>query len=205
MASRDLHLRLEASASAPAHLTWQLEAGYLRLASWTDREDTVTLGVWGPGELVIPSLIGCSPIAFLTLSAVRLRQVEPSAQQRDAFLRNYSLQTATLLRITRSRPAESRLFQVLLWLGGRFGHASPSAVRLSFEAMNLTHRNLADISGLTRVTVTKALSHFRQAGFLEKEGSDEVLHRDALESLRRDAPPSSRGAPLHHPEPSATP
>jgi hypothetical protein len=41
--------------------------------------------------------------------------------------------------------------------------------------MNLTHRNLADISGLTRVTVTKAMSQFRQAGTLVREGEDDWL------------------------------
>ena len=41
--------------------------------------------------------------------------------------------------------------------------------------MNLTHRHLADIAGTTRVTVTKALTRFRQEGSLLKEGTDELL------------------------------
>jgi CRP-like cAMP-binding protein len=51
--------------------------------------------------------------------------------------------------------------------------------------MNLTHRNLAEISGLTRVTVTKALSLYRQQGYLIKEGSDELMIREALPLLQR--------------------
>jgi biotin operon repressor len=51
--------------------------------------------------------------------------------------------------------------------------------------MNLTHRHLAEISGLTRVTVTKAISHFRQEGYLLKEGCDELLLRQALPQLQR--------------------
>lgn len=190
MTSRDLQLRLEAAASVPASLTWQIEEGYLRLATCNDRQESVTLGVWGPGELVMPTLIGCAPIELLTLSAARLREVQPLPDQREGFLLNQTLQTATLLRISRSRPAEARLFQVLLWLGERFGRVNSRGVSLSFEAMNLTHRNLAEISGLTRVTVTKVLSHFRQAGYLQKEGSDELLHPDSLQHLRR------RGTPL---------
>jgi hypothetical protein len=183
MPNRDLQLRLEAAASVPVNLPWQIEAGYLRLASRNDRDESVTLGVWGPGELVIPSLIGCFPIEVITISAVKLREVEPSTQQRDAFLLNQSLQTITLLRITRSRPAETRLFQVLLWLGERFGQDSTRGVCLSFEELNLTHQNLAEISGLTRVTVTKALSHFRKAGLLQKEGDDDLLLRGSLDAL----------------------
>jgi CRP-like cAMP-binding protein len=41
--------------------------------------------------------------------------------------------------------------------------------------MNLTHRQLAEIAGMTRVTVTKALSHYRQVGMMVREGNDELL------------------------------
>jgi CRP-like cAMP-binding protein len=41
--------------------------------------------------------------------------------------------------------------------------------------MNLTHRNLADMTGMTRVTITKALIRFRQEGRLFKQGNDELL------------------------------
>lgn len=41
--------------------------------------------------------------------------------------------------------------------------------------MNLTHRHLAQISGMTRVRVTKSLSAFRQEGRLTKLGNDELL------------------------------
>ena len=46
---------------------------------------------------------------------------------------------------------------------------------LCFEELHLTHRNLAEISGLTRVTVTKAISQFRQTGSLVREGQDDWL------------------------------
>jgi CRP-like cAMP-binding protein len=86
-----------------------------------------------------------------------------------------SQQISTLLKFTRTRPAEARLFQLLTWMGERFGRVSRRGVSLCFEDLNLTHRNLAEISGLTRVTVTKAISQFRQAGYLVREGEDEWL------------------------------
>ena len=96
-----------------------------------------------------------------------------------------SLQASTLLRLSRVRPAESTLFPLLLWLGERFGRVSSRGVSLCFDDMNLTHRHLAEISGLTRVTVTKAITHFRQRGYLRKEGADELLLREALPNLQR--------------------
>lgn len=123
---------LGSGQSLPCHLGWRIEDGYLRMTSWSDQAETITLGLWGPGDLVIPSLIELEPV-------------------------------------------ETRLFRLLVWLGERFGRVSRRGVSLSFQEMNLTHRQLAEIAGMTLVTVTKALSHYRQAGMMVREGNDELL------------------------------
>jgi CRP-like cAMP-binding protein len=41
--------------------------------------------------------------------------------------------------------------------------------------MNLTHKALADISGLTRVTVTKMLNRFKQEGLLQQVSKDDLF------------------------------
>lgn len=187
MSARDLHLSLQAAAAVPCNLNWRVEDGYLRVASWSAQAERFTLGLWGPGELVIPSLIAVEPLQLLALSAIRVEEVNPSAEEREAFLLHQSLQISTLLRLSRARPAELRLFQLLLWIGERFGRISSRGVSLSLEDMNLANRQLAEISGLTRVTVTKATSHFRQEGFLVKDGPDELLLREALHHLQRQA------------------
>jgi CRP-like cAMP-binding protein len=127
---------------------------------------------------VIPSLITIAPLQLLALSSARVEEVTPSPQERETFLLDQSLQTSTLLRLSRTRPAEVRLFQLLLWIGERFGRVSSRGVSLSFDDMNLTHRHLGEISGLTRVTVTKALIRFRQEGRIARQGDDELLRLD---------------------------
>jgi len=187
MAARHLHLSLHAGADVPGHLSWRIDEGYLLISSWSDRGDPFTLGLWGPGELVIPSLVTQAPMHLHALSTAQVEEAYPSDLERENFLLLQCLQTSTLLRLGRTRPAESRLFQLLLWMGERFGRVSRRGVSLSFEEMNLTHRHLAEISGLTRVTVTKAISHFRQAGYLIKEGHDELLLPEALDHLQRES------------------
>lgn len=187
MTARNLQLSLQAAATVPCNLNWRIEDGYLRVASWSDQGESCTFGLWGPGDLVIPSLITVKPLQLLALSSARVEEADPSPAEREAFLLDQSLQTGTLLRLSRTRPAESRLFQLLLWIGERFGRVNSRGVSLSFDDMNLTHRHLAAISGLTRVTVTKAISHFRQEGYLLKDGPDELLLREALPQLQRQA------------------
>lgn len=185
MTARSLHLSLQASAVVPNTLNWRIEDGYLRLATTDAQGQLLTLGLWGPGDLVIPSLITVSPMHLLALSVARVVEAQPERQEREAFLVDQVLQTSTLLRLSRTRPAEQRLLQLLLWIGQRFGRVSSRGVSLSFADMNLTHRSLAEISGLTRVTVTKAISRFREDGYLLKDGVDDLLIKEALAPLQQ--------------------
>ncbi len=178
MSPRHLELSLHSGSSVPCNLTWRIEEGYLRAASWGQHGESITLGLWGPGDLVIPTLIAVDPLQLLALSSIRLVEVSPSGEDREAFLLGQSQQISTLLKFSRTRPAEARLFELLIWIGSRFGRVSRRGVSLSFDELNLTHRNLAEISGLTRVTVTKAISQFRQAGSLVREGEDDWLFQE---------------------------
>lgn len=175
MTSRHLELSLHPGSTIPCNLSWRIEDGYLRVTSWGDQGESFTLGIWGPGDLVIPALMAFDPLQLSALSTIRLVEATPNPDQREAFLVSQSQQISTLLKLSRTRPAEVRLFRLLTWMGERFGRVSRRGVSLCFEDLNLTHRNLAEISGLTRVTVTKAISQFRQAGTLVREGEDDWL------------------------------
>lgn len=175
MTPRQIELSLHPGSTVPNNLSWQIDDGYLQVAGLGDQGESITLGIWGPGDLVIPQLMAFEPFQLLSLSAIRLQEATPDPGEREAFLLRQSQQISVLLRLSRTRPAEVRLFQLLTWMGRRFGRVSRRGVSLCFEEMNLTHRNLAEISGLTRVTVTKAISHFRQAGYLVREGEDDWL------------------------------
>lgn len=175
MSPRQLELSLHSGPSVPCNLSWRIEDGYLRAASWGQHGESFTLGIWGPGDLVIPTLMVVDPLQLLSLSAIRLLEISPTGSDREAFLLGQAQQISTLLKLSRIRPAEARLFELLIWIGKRFGRVSRRGVSLCLEELNLTHRDLAEISGLTRVTVTKAISQFRAAGTLVREGQDDWL------------------------------
>lgn len=188
MPDRCLRLCLRAGESLPCNVAWRIEDGYLRVVSWGEESDPHTLGIWGPGDLVIPGLIDLEPLELCSLSGIQVQEELPTPEENQRFLVEQLRQTSSLLLLSRVRRAEDRLFQLLLWLGQRFGRVSSRGVSLSFDDMNLTHRQLAEISGATRVTVTKALSRFRNDGFLLKDGVDELLLHHAWPGI---------GAPVH--------
>jgi hypothetical protein len=175
MMEHELKLSLSAGETLPNSVSWMIEEGYLIAASWTDDQEYTILGLWGPGELVIPHLIDIQPLQLISLSAVELEQCHPSQEEEHAFQQQLIRQLSESLRISHIRSADQRLLQLMLWIGERYGRVNSRGVSLSLAGMNLTHRNLALLSGLTRVTVTKALSRFRDGGQLFKLGDDELL------------------------------
>lgn len=166
MSRRCLRLSLRAGETLPSNLCWRVEQGYVWLARWCPGADPLTLGVWGPGELVMPALIGLTGLELRSLSAVVVEEEEASSAMEREFLEEQLRQAAILLLLSRVRPAESRLLQLLDWFGTRFGTMTTEGVVLRFGQKHLTHQQLAEIAGMTRVTVTKALTQFRQSGVL---------------------------------------
>jgi CRP-like cAMP-binding protein len=52
---------------------------------------------------------------------------------------------------------------------------SSRGYRLSLKEMNLTHQALADLCGLTRVTVTKMLNRYKSDGVLQQVSKDDLF------------------------------
>ncbi|MFQ6537657.1 MULTISPECIES: Crp/Fnr family transcriptional regulator [Aphanothece] len=183
MSRRCLRLNLRAGEMLPVDLGWRIEQGYVWLARCCPSGDPLTLGVWGPGELVIPALIGFSGLELRSLSAVVVEEEQPSSTQEREFLEGQLRQASILLLLSRVRPAESRLLHLLDWFGTRFGTMTSQGVMLRFGDRLLTHQQLADIAGMTRVTVTKALTHFRQSGVLATQAGGALLMRVSASEL----------------------
>jgi CRP-like cAMP-binding protein len=82
----------------------------------------------------------------------------------------YALQASASLRIS----------EALLTLAYRFSHGSPAQRTIE---LNLTHQNLAEITGLTRETVSRELKLLRQKGLIAD--SDQVFIIPDLLALER--------------------
>jgi CRP-like cAMP-binding protein len=109
------------------------------------------------------------------LSKVFVEQFEPTKEEIIKFLHLQIRNTEQIYEINRMRSAELRLLALLRWLSLRFGQVSRQGHRLSLKEMNLTHRGLADICGLTRVTVTKNLNRYKALGLLQPAGESDLF------------------------------
>lgn len=164
--TRPLRLTLHPQDVLPEAMSWRLHEGYVRSATWDAEGEAIALGLWGPGDVISTEDPALVPLELQCLTTVVVEHLVLSTEQATWHLRRERQMLAELHGIQRIRSAEARLLSLLHWIGGSFGQVNRHGCRLSLTELNLTHRALADLCGLTRVTVTKLLSRFRQQGVL---------------------------------------
>lgn len=170
-----LRLVLQPNDVLPEGLNWRILDGYIRTATWDEEGDSIALGIWGPGDWVTNAYSVLRPVEVQCLSTVVVEQHYPNAEEILQFLQLQIRNTEEIFQINRIRSAEQRLLMLLRWIGTRFGQVSSKGYRLSLREMNLTHKALADLCGLTRVTVTKNLNRFKALGLLYKVSDDDLM------------------------------
>jgi hypothetical protein len=170
-----LRLTLHPNDVLPEAMSWRVVEGYVRSLTWDQEGDSITLGLWGPGDVISGEDPPLTPLELHCLTTVVVDHLEPTDAEREQHLRRERQMLAELTVIQRVRSADARLLQLLLWIGSSFGQVNRHGCRLSLSELNLTHRGLGDLCGLTRVTVTKILSRFRADGQLLAIGEDDLL------------------------------
>lgn len=175
-----LRLTLLPNDVLPEGLSWRILDGYIRTAAWDADGESITLGLWGPGDWVTNAYSALQPVEVQCLSTVVVEHIHPSTEELIAFLQQQIRNTEEIFEINRIRSADERLLRLLCWIGSRFGQVSSRGHRFSLKDMNLTHKALADLCGLTRVTVTKNLNRYKALGILQKVSeADWLIPSDA--------------------------
>jgi CRP/FNR family transcriptional regulator len=79
------------------------------------------------------------------------------------------------------RQVPSRIARLLLSLAETHGKVTPKGIRVEFR---LTHQDIADLVGSSRVTVTQVLNRFRDSHWIDIESKRVTIHNsNALEEL----------------------
>jgi CRP/FNR family cyclic AMP-dependent transcriptional regulator len=81
------------------------------------------------------------------------------------------------------RQVPSRVARLLVSLAESHGKVTPNGIRVEFP---LTHQEIADLVGSSRVTVTQILNRFRTSHWIQIESKRVTIHNlDALEDMVR--------------------
>jgi CRP-like cAMP-binding protein len=145
---------------------WRIERGVVRTLTWSESGTTVVLGYWGSGDVVGQALSRVQPyqIECVTSVAASYVPLENCDKVLDAIF-CHTQQTEELLSIVRQESVYLRLLQLLTWLARKFGHPVEQGQSLDLQ---LTHQDMAETIGTTRVTITRLLAQFEQSGIIHR-------------------------------------
>ena len=154
-----------------SHDLWIVCRGIVQLGTLFASGDEAVLGFVYPAMPFGLPLTQLNPYEATALTDVVLMKLNQVELETSPLLAQGVLkqlcrrlqQTEALLALISQRRVCDRLRQLLLMLKQEVGQATPEGVRLD---VRLTHQQLANLLGTTRVTITRLLGCLRQEGWL---------------------------------------
>lgn len=145
---------------------WRIETGVVRTLTWLDDGTIVTLGLWGVGDVVSRVLSKAEPYQIECLTPVEATVLPLDREHlvNEALIRHVQ-QLQEFMEIVKCRSVDASLLRFLAWLANKFGHEVEQGQLID---LRLTHQEIAEIIGTTRVTVTRLLNDFEKQGIIER-------------------------------------
>ncbi len=119
-----------------------------------------------------------TPVDLLRLSWDEVQRSDALMRELNRTLIQRLRHTEVLLALRSKRQTSERLIGFLSFLSQFYGHPTPQGIRLEIQ---LTHQQIADALGTTRVTVTRLLGILKKASLI-KIGPDRHLY--VMDELR---------------------
>jgi CRP-like cAMP-binding protein len=155
---------------------WKIETGAVRALTWSEDGTVISLGLWGPEDVVGAVLSKAQPYQIESLTRVQatLQPVGTWPEVTEALVR-HTQQLGEFLEMRQCKPIDASLLRLLGWLSKRFGRQVEQGQLID---LRLTHQEIAEMIGSNRVTVTRMLSTFEKQGIICRQRRNFVLVPD---------------------------
>jgi CRP-like cAMP-binding protein len=145
---------------------WQIDSGVVRTLTWLEDGTNITLGLWGPGDVVSRALSRAEPYEIECLTPVEATVLPLDKwHQVNEVLIEHIQQFQEFMEILHCRSVDVALLRLLTWLAKKFGHEVDKGQQID---LRLTHQEISEILGTTRVTVTRLLNEFEKQGIIQR-------------------------------------
>jgi DNA-binding transcriptional ArsR family regulator len=142
---------------------WRIETGVMRSVTWLEDGTIVAIGLWSAGDIIDQSMAS-ELVKIECLTKVEATLLTEWQQEPEALCAHIR-QLEALAIIRSHKKVDAMLLQLLHWLANKFGRAVEAGRLINFR---LTHQDLAELLGTTRVTITRTLSQFEQQGLIDR-------------------------------------
>jgi CRP-like cAMP-binding protein len=158
---------------------WWIDRGIVKTYTVDDDGRVVNLGYWGEGDVIGESFSLTKPCHLKCLTDVKafVVPVDKCEPLINAIF-NHIRQAEELLCIMHNEDRLRRLWDTLNWLGDKFGIDIELGRLIN---LRLTHQELADTVGITRVTVTKLLKQLENQGIISRPHRYEIILRRTVD------------------------
>ncbi|MCL1494353.1 MAG: Crp/Fnr family transcriptional regulator [Pseudanabaena sp. Salubria-1] len=155
---------------------WRIKTGIVRTMTWDEDGNQIVLGLWNEGDIVGSLMSTLEPYQIQCLNDVEV-EILPSIlwEQASTAIITHCQQTQQLLSIAHCRTIDLKLKKFLAWLSDKFGQPCDRGILIDLK---LTHQDIADTIGSTRVTMTRSLNQLRVQGLLSWENHYLTLHQN---------------------------
>ena len=145
---------------------WQIRSGMMKTSTYLEDGAMLVLGIWGPRDLVGPVLTSVQPYRIECLTQVTAIPLSiDNHPQLSRLLFEHVNQLEELMIIRSYRKIEIMVLKLLVWMSKRYGSSSGTGQLID---LRLTHQDLADVLGTTRVSITRSLAQLEQQGVIER-------------------------------------
>lgn len=155
---------------------WKIESGAVRTSTWLEDGTLIILGIWGPGDIVGQALTKVQPYQIECITQVKANCIlVDETHQLTEMLLSHIQQLEELAIIRSHKRIEPMLIKLLSWLAQKFGREAATGQLID---LRLTHQELAEILGATRVTITRTINQLEQQGLIERLPLHRILLRE---------------------------
>jgi Crp-like helix-turn-helix domain len=137
---------------------WQIESGVVRTSTWGVEGSIIPLGFWGMNDIVGAPLSYIKPYQIDCLTDVTVRILPSTLPYPPDAMISHIQQMEELLKIMHICSIEQRLLSFLMWFAKKFGQETEDGQIIK---VRLTHQEISEMIGSTRVTVTRLLQKFQ--------------------------------------------
>jgi CRP-like cAMP-binding protein len=145
----------------------QISSGIIRTVTYLEDGTPVVLGLWGPGDIVGAMLSHINPYYIECFTAVEaIPLAVEDTESLLLFVQSHLKQIEEFTLIRSEKTVEIKLLRLLAWLAQKF--VKDQDRQGQFIDLRLTHQDLADIVGTTRVTITRLMAQLEMQGTIER-------------------------------------
>ncbi|MEM9136186.1 MAG: Crp/Fnr family transcriptional regulator [Cyanobacteria bacterium P01_F01_bin.42] len=145
------------------NVLWQIRAGAVHTSTVSEEGAIISLGFWGLGDIVGQPVSCIQPFQVECLMDVEVTALMSyTYQDLNRVMLSHVHQMQELLRI-RHGHIRNRMEMLLRWLADRFGAPTDQGQLIQ---LRLTHQDIADAIGSTRVTVTRTLQDLEESNVI---------------------------------------